>query len=79
MAPFLAISELKCTKICSLTLGKRGIWPTFEAVKGCVLVLVRGCLRRVGRVFGGCWAVWRRGVFRACEGFLWCAEWVEKA
>ena len=79
MAPFLAISELKCTKICSLTLGKRGIWPTFEAVKGCVLVLVRGCLGRVGCVLGGCWAVWRRCVFRACEGFLWCAEWVEKA
>ena len=39
-------------------------------MKGCVLVLVRGCLRRVGRVFGGCWAVWRRGVFRACEGLL---------
>ena len=19
----------------------------------------------------GCWAVWRRGVFRACEGLLW--------
>ena len=79
MAPFLAISELKCTKICSLALGKRGIWPTFEAVKGCVLVLVRGCLGRVGCVLDGCWAVWRRCVFRACEGFLWCAEWVEKA
>ena len=70
MAPFLAISELKCTKICSLTLGKRGIWPTFEAVKGCVLVLVRGCLGRVGCVLGGCWAMWRRCVFRACEGLL---------
>ena len=33
-------------------LRKRGIWPTFEAVKGCVLVLVRGCLGRVGCVFG---------------------------
>ena len=30
-----------------LTLRKRGVWPTIEAVKGCVLVLVRGCLGRV--------------------------------
>ena len=42
-------------------------------MKGCVLVLVRGCLGRVGCVLGGCWAVWRRGVFRACEGvFVVC-------
>ena len=27
-----------------------------------------GCLRRVECVFGGCWAVWRRCVLRACEG-----------
>ena len=39
-------------------------------MKGCVLVLVRGCLGRVGCVLGGCWAVWRRCVFRACEGLL---------
>ena len=62
-----------------LVLRKRGVWPAIEVVKVCVWVLVGGCLRRVGRVFGGCWAVWRRCVFRACEGFWWCAEWVEKA
>ena len=33
-------------------------------------MLVSGCLGRVECVFGGCWAVWRRGVFRACEGLL---------
>ena len=71
MAPFLAKSELKCTWLYSLALRKRGIWPTVGAVKGCVLVLVRGCLGRVGCVFGGCWAVWRRCVFRAREGLLW--------
>ena len=48
-----------------------GVWPTIEAAKDCVLVLVRGCLGRVGCVFGGCWAVWRRCVFRAREGLLW--------
>ena len=73
MAPFLAKSELKCTKICSLALRKRGVRPTIEAVKGCVLVLVRGCLGRVGRVFGGCWAVWLRCVFKALRGF--CGGW----
>ena len=44
-------------------------------------MLVSGCLGRAGRVFGGCWAVWQRDVFRAFEGLLlWveCAEWVEK-
>ena len=47
-----------------------GVWPTIEAAKDCVLVLVRGCLGRVGCVFGGCWTVWWRDVFKACEGFL---------
>ena len=70
MAPFLANSELKCTYLYSLALRKRGIWRTFEAVKGCDLVFVRGCLGRVVCVLGGCWAVWRRCVFRACEGLL---------
>ena len=66
------MTGFECTWLYSLALRKRGIWPTFEAVKGCVLVLVRGCLGRVGRcVLGGCWAVWRRCVFRACEGLLW--------
>ena len=31
---------------------------------------MRGCLGRVGCVLGGCWAVWRRCIFRACEGLL---------
>ena len=82
MAPFLAKSELKCTKICSLALRKRGVRPTIEAAMGWDLVLVGGCLGWVGCVFGGCWTVWWRDVFRACEGLLlWveCAEWVEKA
>ena len=51
-----------------MALRKRGVWPTIEAAKGCVLVLVRGCLGRIWRVFVGCWTVWRRGVFRASEG-----------
>ena len=82
---FYAMTGLECTWLCSLTLWKRGAWPTIEAAKDCVLVLVRGCLGRVGCVLDGCWAVWRRCVFRACEGLLlWvgygmeCAEWVEK-
>ena len=53
-----------------MALRKRGVWSTIEAMKGCVLVLARGCLGRVGCVLGGCWAVWWRCVFRACEGLL---------
>ena len=79
---FFSMTGFECTWLCSLTLWKRGVWPTIEAAKGCVLVLVRGCLGRIWRVFVGCWTVWRRGVFRASEGLSWwvkCAEWVEKA
>ena len=68
---FFAMTGFECTWLCSLTLWKRGVWPTIEAAKGCVLVLVRGCLGRIWHVFVGCWAVWRRGVFRACEGLSW--------
>ena len=68
-----------------MALRKRGDWPTIEAVKGCVLVLVGGCLRRVGRcVLGGCWVWCRDGFLELVRGFCgdWdreCAEWVEKA
>ena len=68
---FFAMTGLECTWLCSLTLWKRGVWPTIEVVKGCVLVLVRGCLGRIWRVFVCCWTVWRRGVFRACEVLSW--------
>ena len=70
IALFLPNQSSSALNSAVLTLRKRGDWPTIEAVKGCVLVLVRGCLGRVGCVFGGCWAVWRRCVFRACEGLL---------
>ena len=73
MAPFSSWLGSSALNSALLTLRKRGVWPTIEAVKGCVWVLVRGCLGLVGCVFGGCWAVWRRGVFRACEGvFVVC-------
>ena len=32
---------------------------------------MRGCLGQVGCVFGGCRALRRRCVFRACEGLSW--------
>ena len=79
MAPFSPRQGSSALNSVLLVVRKRGVWPTIEAAKDCVLVLVRGCLGRVGCVLDGCWAVWRRCVFRACEGFLWCAEWVEKA
>ena len=79
MAPFSPRQGSSALNSVLLVLRKRGVWPAIEVVKGCVLVLVRGCLGRVGCVLDGCWSVWRRCVFRACEGFLWCAEWVEKA
>ena len=52
MAPFSPRQGSSALNSVLLVLRKRGVWPTIEAVKGCVLVLVRGCLRRVGRVFG---------------------------
>ena len=61
---------------------KTWCWPTIEAAKGWDLVLVGGCLGRVGRVFGGCWVVWWRDVLEPVRGLrrgLKCAGWVEKA
>ena len=70
MAPFSPRQGSSALNPALMALRKRGVWSTIEAVKGCVLVLVRGCLGRVGCVLGGCWAVWRRCVFRAREGLL---------
>ena len=70
MAPFSPRQGSSALNSVLLVLRKRGVWPAIEVVKGCVLVLVRGCLGRVGCVLDGCWSVWRRCVFRACEGFL---------
>ena len=70
MAPFSPRQGSSALNSVLLVLRKRGVWPAIEVVKVCVWVLVGGCLRLVGCVFGGCWAVWRRCVFRACEGLL---------
>ena len=51
MAPFSPRQGSSALNSVLLVLRKRGVWPTFEAAKGCVLVLVRGCLGRVGCVF----------------------------